>query len=91
MYVGLQHIGEDLVNHSMPLDTAPAGKSRRNDANFKMALAIAGAGMSRVQMALILDQQFGGAECRHEQLADPIRSIRAHGSTSLNGFTATLA
>jgi hypothetical protein len=89
--VSLKHLRKDLVHHSMALYPATARKGRCNDLNFKMSLAIPRACVTGMQVALVLDQQVCGGKRNLESLVDSLSTLVAHGKTSLNGLTVTLA
>ena len=53
MNVGLHQFPERLENHSLPLKGPGIPESVRNDSHPEVALAISGAGVAHVQMALV--------------------------------------
>lgn len=89
--LGLEQVGERIINHLVPPEPARPFKSRCNDRDVEMTLAIPGALVSHVQVRLILDQKFLGLERLLQALPDLHFPVRVHGSTFRNGFTAVRA
>ncbi len=75
----------------MPFNAVFAVKCERHDRNVKMALAVLGTLVTRVQLTLILNEKIGGMECIFQALADLLFPIGRQGSTRLNGLTTTLS
>ena len=89
MNIGLHHVAERLEYHTVALDSADAGKGVRKDSYLEMPSAIPGTRVARVQVTLILDQDFDRRKRPLENLLYALSSVDRHGNTSLNGFTIT--
>ena len=89
MNIGLHHVMERLEYHTVALDSARASKGVRHNSDLEMPSAVPGTRMARVQVTLILDQDFVGRERPLENLLNALSSVDRHGNTSLNGFTMT--
>jgi len=72
----------------MPRDRALAFERGADDAHAKMAAAVARAGVTGMAMALVLDVERIGLECRGEAASDRL-DAPAHGYTLRNGCTRT--
>ena len=79
------------MNHSMALDPAPSREGGRHDPDLEMPFPIPRTSVAGMQLALILHQQVAGRKRGREGRVDPVDTLGAHGSTSLKGFTVTLA
>ena len=88
--IRLHHRAERLVNPAVSLDTIEAGESAGDQGNAEVASTVAGAGVPRVQMALVLDLESLRFEDLGQTLADPFGPVD-HGSTSLKGLTTDRA
>ena len=53
MDVGLHQVPERFENHSLPLKGSGIPEPVRNDSHSEMTLSVSGAGVTRVQMALV--------------------------------------
>ena len=89
MNIGLHHVTEGLEYHTVALDSALASKGVRNNSYLEMPSAVLCTRVARVQVTLILDQDFDRRKRPLENLLYALSSVDRHGNTSLNGFTIT--
>ena len=87
--VRLHHLAQGLVNEPVAFDSAFFSKSLGDDSHLEVAPAVSGAGVSRVQVTLVLNLQMRWRKNSLEPVLYLPDAVRAHGSTSLNGFTFT--
>ena len=89
MNIGLHHVPERLEYHAVAPNSAFTSKGVRGNSHLEMPSAIPGTRVARVQVTLILDQDFDGGKRPLEHLLYALFSVDCHGNTSLNGFTIT--
>jgi hypothetical protein len=89
--IGLKHLRESLVDHSMAFDSTTCRKCGRNYLNLEMPLAVPCPGVPGMQVTLVLDQQSCGGESSGQNPVNSLGTLAAHGSTSLKGLTVTAA
>ena len=63
MDVGLHHVTDSFINHSMPPYDRQACKSFRDEQYGEVPMPAGGTRMASVQVAVIRDPQFGRLQC----------------------------
>ena len=85
----LHHRPQGRVNKPVALDSASLGECVGDDRHLEMAQTVAGASVSFVQVTLIFHLQVGRRKRGLESVPNLLYTVRAHGSTNLNGLTVT--
>ncbi len=88
--IGDHEVANGVVDEPVTLQWAQTGKFVGYDRDSKMAPPIPSARVPDMQMALIQDFEVIGLQRRDETAAYFLDAVSAHGSTRLNGLTATL-
>ena len=85
----LHHVGEGIVNHSMPFQRRHTGKYRGYDIHRVMTATGFGAFVAGVQCAVITDFQAFGSEHGIQAFLNALHPVVHQGSTFLKGLTIT--
>jgi hypothetical protein len=83
MDIGFYQSGERIINHSVALKPVLALESPGDNGDVEVAPAVLRAFVPRMEMTLILDQEFHGIKGRLELRANSCDAVPGHGSTSL--------
>ena len=89
--VCLHQVSERLENHSLSLKGASVPESFRDDLHSEVALAVRGADVTPMPMALVDQFQMLRFKCGFQTGANLVEPVPAHGKTCLKGRTSTEA
>ena len=75
-------VSDGGIHQAMPGNRGEAAERLGDDADAKVARAACGAGVSRMQVAFILDDELDRRELPHQPIAQALRSVGHGGAVS---------
>ena len=89
MNIAVHKTAQRIINQTMPRNPIRADELIGHDSDLEVPFALFRARMTRVQVALVLNQEF----CRRQGIIQPspnfVHPFPGQGSTNLNGLTVT--
>jgi len=87
--VACHHVRQCLVYEPVSMNTPQTAECVGDDRDPEMSPAVAGAGVTDMQVALVVDLEELRGEGGFESRADLLRPFQRHGIACLKGFTIT--